>query len=168
LKAQNYTHDPDFTVYTTSRRVQVLAGNRNTPTATVIIHDTEADAECQVPAIGTGPVDATFQAINAAVAGHAHSGDMKLLEYSVESVTAGIDALGEVSGAARRRSFGAARRRSCGGGGGSAGSGGSSSGGRRRVFRGERRWRMCRAFTTFAAAGSGERRRLRSRERRTA
>ncbi|KAG5176957.1 2-Isopropylmalate synthase [Tribonema minus] len=79
------------------RGVQVLAGNRNTPTATVIIHDKDADTESHIPAIGTGPVDATFQAINAAVAGHARTGDMKLLEYSVDSVTAGIDALGEVT-----------------------------------------------------------------------
>jgi 2-isopropylmalate synthase len=76
--------------------VQVLAGNRNTPTATVAILDKTKDSECQVPAIGTGPVDATFKAINAAVAGHGSAGGMKLLEYSVGSVTAGIDALGEV------------------------------------------------------------------------
>jgi 2-isopropylmalate synthase len=76
--------------------VQVLAGNRNTPTATVAILDKAKDSECNVPAIGTGPVDATFKAINAAVAGHGSAGGMKLLEYSVGSVTAGIDALGEV------------------------------------------------------------------------
>jgi len=77
--------------------VQVLAGNRNTPTATITLIDNETKEEFEVPSIGTGPVDATYQAINKAVSSNHETGSIKLLEYSVGSVTAGIDALGEVT-----------------------------------------------------------------------
>jgi len=43
-------------------------------------------------AVGTGPVDATFQAIDAIV-----KVPNTLVEYNVHSVTEGIDALGEVT-----------------------------------------------------------------------
>jgi 2-isopropylmalate synthase len=42
-------------------------------------------------ATGTGPVDAAFEAINAVV-----GVPNKLLEFSVKSITAGIDAIGDV------------------------------------------------------------------------
>jgi 2-isopropylmalate synthase len=42
--------------------------------------------------VGTGPVDAIYKAINRIV-----SVPNQLIEYSVQSVTAGIDALGEVT-----------------------------------------------------------------------
>jgi 2-isopropylmalate synthase len=77
--------------------VQVLAGNTNIPTATVTILDTSTGQEMKVPAIGTGPVDAAFKAINLAIQGTFGAQGAKLLEYTVGSVTAGIDALGEVT-----------------------------------------------------------------------
>jgi 2-isopropylmalate synthase len=43
-------------------------------------------------AIGTGPVDAVYKAINRVV-----NVPNQLIEYSVQSVTAGIDAIGEVT-----------------------------------------------------------------------
>ena len=43
-------------------------------------------------AIGTGPVDAIYQAINRVV-----DVPNELIEFSVQSVTAGIDAIGEVT-----------------------------------------------------------------------
>jgi 2-isopropylmalate synthase len=43
-------------------------------------------------AIGTGPVDAVYKAINRVV-----NIPNQLIEFSVQSVTAGIDALGEVT-----------------------------------------------------------------------
>jgi 2-isopropylmalate synthase len=43
-------------------------------------------------AIGTGPVDAVYKAINRVV-----QLPNQLIEFSVQSVTAGIDALGEVT-----------------------------------------------------------------------
>ena len=51
--------------------------------------------------VGTGPVDAAFQAVNRLCglygAGQQEAAEVKLLEYTVSSVTAGIDALGEVT-----------------------------------------------------------------------
>ena len=51
---------------------------------------TEATAACT----GTGPVDAAFKAIRQLTPG---TEGINLLEYTVSSVTAGIDALGEVT-----------------------------------------------------------------------
>ena len=50
--------------------------------------------ESTIACTGTGPVDAAFKAIRQQI-GVADS--IKLLEYTVSSVTAGIDALGEVT-----------------------------------------------------------------------
>ena len=72
--------------------LQVVCGVAR-PTATVTIYDDESRDETTVAAIGTGPVDASFNAIMT-VAGVSK---VKLLEYTVSSVTAGIDALGEVT-----------------------------------------------------------------------
>ena len=44
---------------------------------------------------GTGPVDAAYKAIGELTS--EGSSEIKLLEYTVSSVTAGIDALGEVT-----------------------------------------------------------------------
>ncbi|CAM9768949.1 unnamed protein product [Chrysoparadoxa australica] len=74
-------------------QIQVLAGNSNTPTATVVMESVESGQVLTVPAIGTGPVDAAFKAINLATG----VSDLTLAEYTVGSVTAGIDALGEVT-----------------------------------------------------------------------
>jgi 2-isopropylmalate synthase len=71
-------------------RIQVSCGDRGIPTAAVRLvapgGEVLADA-----ALGTGPVDAVYQAINRLV-GVAN----KLTEFSVKSVTEGIDAIGEV------------------------------------------------------------------------
>ncbi|MEC7519503.1 MAG: 2-isopropylmalate synthase [Myxococcota bacterium] len=71
--------------------IQVSCGTMGMPTATVRLRD--ADGVVRVhAAVGSGPVDATFQAIDAIAAV-----SPRLLEYRVQAVTAGIDALGEVS-----------------------------------------------------------------------
>ena len=50
------------------------------------------DATLTDSATGTGPVDAVYEAINRVILV-----PNKLIEFSVQSVTAGIDALGEVT-----------------------------------------------------------------------
>ena len=74
-------------------RIQVQCGNFCVPTATVTLKMTDSVEEHTVTSIGTGPVDAAFQAINQFIDSIA---DVQLLEYQVNSVTRGIDALGEV------------------------------------------------------------------------
>ncbi len=71
--------------------VQVSCGDTSRPTATVTIRNPEGQ-ELTDAAIGTGPVDAIYKAINRVV-------DIPndLIEFSVQSVTAGIDAIGEVT-----------------------------------------------------------------------
>jgi 2-isopropylmalate synthase len=71
-------------------RVQVTCGDRGVPTAAVklIAPDGQVVADA---ALGTGPVDAVYKAINRLV-GVANT----LTEFSVQSVTEGIDAIGEV------------------------------------------------------------------------
>ncbi|MFC2001561.1 2-isopropylmalate synthase [Chloroflexota bacterium] len=71
-------------------RVQVTCGDRGVPTAAVrlITPDGEALADA---ALGTGPVDAVYKAINRIV-GVPNS----LTEFTVKSVTEGIDAIGDV------------------------------------------------------------------------
>jgi 2-isopropylmalate synthase len=70
--------------------LQVSCGNQLVATATVRIIGPEG-AELVQTATGTGPVDAAFEAVNAIV-----GVPNKLLEFSVKSITAGIDAIGEV------------------------------------------------------------------------
>lgn len=71
--------------------VQVSCGDHARPTATVTVRLPDG-RELTDAAIGTGPVDAIYKAINRVV-------DIpnQLIEYSVQSVTAGIDAIGEVT-----------------------------------------------------------------------
>ncbi|NJN02809.1 MAG: 2-isopropylmalate synthase [Leptolyngbyaceae cyanobacterium RM1_1_2] len=71
--------------------VQVSCGDHARPTATVTLL-TPDGTELTDAAIGTGPVDAVYKAVNRVV-------DLpnELIEYSVQSVTAGIDAMGEVT-----------------------------------------------------------------------
>jgi 2-isopropylmalate synthase len=71
--------------------VQVSCGDHSRPTATVTISTADGQ-ELTDAAIGTGPVDAVYKAINRVIAV-----PNQLIEYSVKSVTAGIDALGEVT-----------------------------------------------------------------------
>jgi 2-isopropylmalate synthase len=71
--------------------LQVACGTMGMATATVRL--TEPDGTQTVQAsIGTGPVDAAYKAIDAVV-----SAPNRLLEFSVHSVTEGIDAIGEVT-----------------------------------------------------------------------
>ena len=72
--------------------VQVSCGSTSKPTATVTLINTEDHTEDTAVAIGTGPVDAVCEAINALT-----KVPNELIEFSVKSVTEGIDALGEVT-----------------------------------------------------------------------
>ncbi len=76
--------------------VQVSCGNALKPTATVTIVDQEGKEETAV-ALGTGPVDAVCKALRTLTREH-----NELIEFSVKSVTEGIDALGEVTIRLRR------------------------------------------------------------------
>jgi len=71
--------------------VQVSSGDHSCPTATVTLR-TPTGEELTDAAIGTGPVDAVYKAINRVV-----NVPNELIEFSVKSVTAGIDAMGEVT-----------------------------------------------------------------------
>jgi 2-isopropylmalate synthase len=71
--------------------VQVSCGDQAYPTATVAIRLPNGE-EVMDAAIGTGPVDAIYKAINRVV-----NVPNELIEFSVQSVTAGIDAMGEVT-----------------------------------------------------------------------
>ncbi|NJL89516.1 MAG: 2-isopropylmalate synthase [Coleofasciculaceae cyanobacterium SM2_1_6] len=71
--------------------VQVSCGSNAQPTATVTVRVPSGE-ELMDAAIGTGPVDAIYKAINRVV-----QVPNELIEFSVQSVTAGIDAIGEVT-----------------------------------------------------------------------
>jgi 2-isopropylmalate synthase len=71
--------------------IQVTCGTMGMPTATVKIQNSDEQQVIHA-AVGTGPVDAAFRAIDAVV-----KVPNTLLEYSVHSVTEGIDAVGEVT-----------------------------------------------------------------------
>jgi len=71
--------------------VQVSAGDQAAPTATVRLRGPDGQVH-QDAAIGAGPVDAIYRAINR-VTGVAN----RLTEFAVKSVTEGIDAQGEVT-----------------------------------------------------------------------
>jgi 2-isopropylmalate synthase len=72
-------------------RVQVSCGDHECPTATVTIRTPDGQ-ELTDAAVGTGPVDAVYRAINRLA-----EVPNQLIEFSVQSVTAGIDAIGEVT-----------------------------------------------------------------------
>lgn len=71
--------------------VQVACGTMGMPTATVRLFSTSGE-EFVRAAVGAGPVDASYRAIDEIV-----NVPNVLIEYSVHSVTEGIDALGEVT-----------------------------------------------------------------------
>ena len=71
--------------------VQISCGFPLTPTATVTLRN-QADQVVTACEFGTGPVDAMCKAVNKIV-----QVDNDLTEFSVQSVTRGIDALGEVT-----------------------------------------------------------------------
>jgi 2-isopropylmalate synthase len=71
--------------------VQVSSGDHLVPTATVRLIGPDGAILCD-SATGTGPVDAVYRAVNRLI-----DCDNRLIEFSVQSVTAGIDAIGEVT-----------------------------------------------------------------------
>ena len=72
-------------------QVQVTCGDHSIATATVKLTSPEGQVLADA-ALGTGPVDAVYKAINRIV-----GVPNRLIEFSVQSVTAGIDAIGEVT-----------------------------------------------------------------------
>ena len=71
--------------------LQVACGTMGLPTATVRLRGPQGNLHIEA-AIGTGPVDATYKAINAIV-----NAPNTLLEFNIHAITEGIDALGEVT-----------------------------------------------------------------------
>jgi 2-isopropylmalate synthase len=71
-------------------RLQVTCGDRGIPTAAVRLIGPDGQTY-EDAALGTGPVDAVYKAINRLV-----KVDNALTEFSVKSITEGIDAIGEV------------------------------------------------------------------------
>ena len=78
------------------RLVQVSCGNTLRPTATITLANQDGIEET-ISAVGTGPVDAVCRALDS-LAGEPN----ELIEFSVKSVTEGIDAMGEVTIRLRR------------------------------------------------------------------
>lgn len=75
----------------TLEHVQVITGTSMTPVATVRLHDQHGQTFLEA-AHGTGPVDAIYKAIDKVV-----NRPVELLEFTINSVTEGIDAVAEVS-----------------------------------------------------------------------
>jgi 2-isopropylmalate synthase len=71
--------------------LQVTCGTMGMPTATVRLKGPDGKVHLQA-SMGSGPVDATYQAIRAII-----NVPNKLLEFNVHAITEGIDALGEVT-----------------------------------------------------------------------
>lgn len=71
-------------------RIQVTCGDRGIPTAAIRLIGPSSQT-LEDASLGTGPVDAVYKAINRIV-----GVSNKLTEFSVKSVTEGIDAIGEV------------------------------------------------------------------------
>ena len=71
-------------------RLQVTCGDRGIPTASVKLITPDGEVLSDA-ALGTGPVDAVYKAINRIV-----GVPNQLTEFSVKSITEGIDAIGEV------------------------------------------------------------------------
>ena len=71
-------------------RLQVSCGDRGIPTASVVLISPDGQVLADA-ALGSGPVDATFKAIDKIV-----GVPNVLAEFSIKSLTEGIDAIGEV------------------------------------------------------------------------
>ena len=82
---------PSFAETYTLEHIQVTCGDHELPTATVRLQDTEGNLMTDA-ATGTGPVDAVYKAINRII-----DVPNQLTEFSINAVTEGIDAVGEVS-----------------------------------------------------------------------
>ncbi len=76
--------------------IQVACGQMGMPTATIKMRGPDGQVQI-VAAIGTGPIDAVYQAIDKVVQVPA-----TLVEFRVAAITEGIDALGEVTARIRR------------------------------------------------------------------
>jgi 2-isopropylmalate synthase len=72
-------------------QVQVTCGDQGIPTATVRIRGPNGEVFCDA-AHGTGPVDAIYRAINRVI-----GEPNELIEFSIQAVTEGIDAVGRVT-----------------------------------------------------------------------
>jgi 2-isopropylmalate synthase len=72
-------------------QIQVSCGNHSIPTATVRIRAPDGEIVCDADH-GTGPVDAVYRAINRVI-----GEPNELIEFSVQAVTEGIDAVGRVT-----------------------------------------------------------------------
>ena len=75
----------------TMDHVQVSCGNHEIPTATVQLTGPDGSMKTDA-ATGTGPIDAIYKAINRIV-----RVPNTLSEFTVNSITEGIDAIGEVT-----------------------------------------------------------------------
>jgi 2-isopropylmalate synthase len=71
--------------------VQVACGDHSIPTATVSIRGPDGQVFCDADH-GTGPVDAVYRAINRVI-----GEPNELIEFSIQAVTEGIDAVGRVT-----------------------------------------------------------------------
>jgi len=71
--------------------VQVSCGDHSIPTATVRIRGPNGEVACDADH-GAGPVDAVYRAINRVI-----GEPNELIEFSVQAVTEGIDAVGRVT-----------------------------------------------------------------------
>ncbi|HVH42075.1 MAG TPA: 2-isopropylmalate synthase [Labilithrix sp.] len=83
--------------------LNVACGTLGMPTATVKLRGPDGEVGIHA-AVGTGPIDATYKAIDTLVAAKAN-----LLELTVHSVTEGIDALGRVTVSVRDEDSSTAR-----------------------------------------------------------
>lgn len=81
----------DVTSHYELENLQIACGT-GLPTASVCLRRTSDNAFLKDSALGTGPVDAIYKAINKIT-----GVDNELIEFTVQSVTEGIDALGEVT-----------------------------------------------------------------------
>ncbi len=71
--------------------VQISCGDHSIPTATVRIKGPDGEVHCDADH-GTGPVDAIYRAINRVI-----GEPNELIEFSIEAITEGIDAVGRVT-----------------------------------------------------------------------
>jgi 2-isopropylmalate synthase len=72
-------------------QIQVSCGDHSIPTATVRIRRPDGSVVCDADH-GTGPVDAVYRAINRVI-----GEPNELIEFSIQAVTEGIDAVGRVT-----------------------------------------------------------------------
>ncbi len=72
-------------------QIQITCGNFSIPTATVRIRGPDGQLHCDADH-GTGPVDALYRAINRVI-----GEPNELIEFSIQAVTEGIDAVGRVT-----------------------------------------------------------------------